>query len=337
MVPFRLSTLLATALVTGALAFPAIAADAPAKLTVVLNFIPNVEMFGPEYALHEGFFKVAGLDVTLVTAGPGINPIQMVAAGSAQIGQDAAETILIAVDKGVEVKIIGAQFQKSPIAMTCRKDSGIATPAQVVGKKVGVKVAAKNLFDLFMKKVGVDIAQVQTTPIGNADIAFVIAGRTDCQFTTFVVNEPRSIEKAGVPVNVFPIADYGLNSQANSYFVRGDFYADPANRKILSRYLAALGKAWAVFMQDPQKAARYMVDKAFVEGLDLDQQLYQADQQALFMKGPLTAEKGILWIDPAVFAQTAKNAFDAGSTSKLVDTSTVVTTEILAETTLPKF
>ncbi|HTI02444.1 MAG TPA: hypothetical protein VL752_15955, partial [Acidisoma sp.] len=42
------------------------------KLRVVLGYIPDVEMYGPEYALKEGYYKAEGLDVTLIPAGQGV-------------------------------------------------------------------------------------------------------------------------------------------------------------------------------------------------------------------------------------------------------------------------
>src|SRR5580704_7980008 len=69
------------------------------KLSVVLGYIPNVEMYGLEYALNEGLYKAEGLDVTLIPAGQGVNQVQMVAAGVVQVGIDNPEGILAAAAK----------------------------------------------------------------------------------------------------------------------------------------------------------------------------------------------------------------------------------------------
>ena len=307
------------------------------KLKLVLGYIPNVEMYGPEYALHEGLFKAAGLDVTLIPAGQGVDQVQMVAAGIADIGIANPEAILTATGRGESFKVFAGQFQVQPIAMTCRKDSGVSKPADLRGKTIGVKVNARPYFDLFLSKNGLSPDDVKTTSIGGTDISVLISGRIACEITTFAFNEPRLIEAAGVPVNVLPLGSYGLNAQADSYFVKASFYADPANRDVLVRFLRTQGQAWARFFKDPKAAAKYVIDHDFVDGLDLDQQTFQAVQMAHYMSGPLTAEKGILWLNPATWQETAANVFAAKTTPKLIDTTPILTTETLEKADMPKF
>src|ERR1700722_6485945 len=190
------------------------------KLSVVLGYIPNVEMYGLEYALHEGLYKAEGLDVTLIPAGQGVDQVQMVAAGIVQVGIDNPEGILAATAKNESFKVFAGQFQTQPIGMTGRKDSGVVKPTDLKGKTIGVKVNAEPYFRLFLAKNGLQPSDVTTTTIGPNDISVLIAGRIACEITTCAFNEPRLIEAAGVPVTVLPLGDYGLNAQADSYFVK---------------------------------------------------------------------------------------------------------------------
>jgi len=307
------------------------------KLSVVLGYIPNVEMFGLEYALHEGLYKKAGLDVTLIPAGQGVDQVQMVAAGIATIGIDNPEPLIAAAGQGEQFKVFAGQFQTQPIAMTCRKDSGVTTPADLKGKMIGVKVNAEPYFKLFLAKNGLQPSDVTTTTIGPNDISVLIAGRIACEITTFAFNEPRLIEAAGVPVTVLPLGDYGLNAQADSYFVKSAFFDKPENQAILVKFLKATGQGWVGFYKDPKAAAKYVVDHNFVDGLDIEQQTYQAEQQVKYMSSKLTAEKGILWLDPAIWAQTAENVKASGVTTTVIPTEGMLTTSILEKADMPKF
>lgn len=316
------------------------AATASAKdlkpMTVVLSYIPNVENFGALYAKANGYFEEAGLDVTLVPGGQGIDQIQMVSAGVAQLAMTEASTVIAAVDKGEELKVIAAEFQKSPTAMTCRADSGITKPSMLAGKRLGVKQSAQVYAATFLAKNGVDIKSVNITTIGNSDIATIIAGKVDCILTTFAFNEPRLIEQAGVPVTVLPVADWGFSAQSGVWVVKADFLKDAENQKMLVAYLGAEAKAWKVFFKDPAAAAKFVIDGKFNDGLDLGQQSYQAVEQAKYMTSKLTAEKGIFWVDDKTWSETTKNALDAGATSKLIDPSKIITTEILEKADVPK-
>ena len=305
------------------------------KLTVVLSYVPDVESFGPEYAFTKGFFKDEGLDVTIIPAGNGIDQVQMVAAGTADIGITSPESIIAGIDKGEAFKVFAAEFQKSPVAMTCRKDSGVEKATDLNGKRLGVKARAKPFAELFMKKNGIDASTVEQTSISNADISVLVAGRIDCMITTFAFNEPMLIEQAGVPVNVLPLGDYGLNAQTNAYFTKAGFFDDPANEETLVKYLRAEQRAWVDFFKDPKAAAKFMVDSAFVDGLDLEQQTYQAEQQVAYMTDALTKKKGIMWLNPATWAETAANAKEAGVTKEVVDTSGILSTAILEKVSAP--
>ncbi len=320
------------------LALPLAAAHAAdRKLTYVLGYIPDVEVFGAEYAATEGLFKAEGLDVKIIPAGQGIDAVQMLAAGVADVGVVSPENVLAAVDKGEKFRIFAAQFQKSPGSITCRKDSGVTTVSQLPGKRVGLKARAATLWDLFLGKNGVSPSSITITPIGANDVSTIIAGRVDCMYSSFAFNEPLLIAKAGVPVNVLQQGSYGLNSQSNSYFVTEKFYQDPANREALVKLMRAEAKAWQVFFKDPPAAAKYMLDHAFVDGLELDQQTGQANLQVEYMKSPLTAEKGLFAMNPAIYKEVAENLFAAKVTSKVVDTTPILAFDILDQAGLPKY
>lgn len=315
-----------------ALALPAlhrVSAQAPARLTVALGYAPNVEMFGPLFASRNNFFAAEGLQVTTVPASTGVDQVQMVAAGRADIGIVGPEQILAGAGRGEKFKIFAAQYQRTPVCMTARRDSGLTTPAQLPGRPIAVKIPAQTFFELFMRKNGLRPDQVTVTPIGRTDVATIIAGRVHAMITTFAFNEPRSIEMAGVPVNLMPLAQYGMNAQTNSYFVQERAFADPAKRDILVRYLRAESKAWEEYFKDPAAAARWIVNQRFIDGLDVDQQIHLAIGQADHMRSPLTASRGLMWLDPDIFKETATNLQLSGITSSVIDTDAMLSTEIL--------
>jgi NitT/TauT family transport system substrate-binding protein len=307
------------------------------RLSVVLGYIPNVEMYGPEYALHAGYYKAAGLDVTLIPAGQGVDQVQMVAAGIATIGIDNPEPILTAVGQGETFKVFAGQFQTQPIAMTCRKDSGVVVPADLKGKMIGVKVNAEPYFKLFLSKNDVPLADVKTTTVGPNDVSLLIAGRIACEITTFAFNEPLLVQQAGVPTTVLPLGQYGLNAQADSFFVKESYFDKPGNQATLVKFLHATAEGWVSFYKDPKAAANFIIDGHYVDGLDRTQQIFQAEQQVKYMKSALTAAKGILWLNPSIWDETAANLKAAGVTSTVIPTGPILTTSILAQADMPKF
>lgn len=307
-----------------------------ASLSVVMGYIPDVEDYGFEYALHQGLYAKEGLNVKLIPGGQGVDQVQEVEAGVAQVGIGAAESIITAAGKGDGLKVFGTEFQRSPVAMTCRKDSGVTTPSQLKGKTVGVKPTVGPLLSLFLKKNGLSMSDIHQVPIGASDISEIIAGKVQCEFTTFAFNEPQEIRNQGVQVNVIPLADYGLPAQEDAFFVKQSFYANAANRELLVKFLKATADGWVTMFHDPTAAAKYEVNGAFVDGLDLSQQIFQASQQVLYMKGLLTPKYGLLAVDPSVWQQTAKNLFAEKVTTSTVPTASMVTNDLVKQADLPK-
>lgn len=297
------------------------------ELAVQLNFIPNVEHYAINYATKDGLYDKQNLKVTVLPGGQGVDPVQVVAAGKALIGVSSPSAILTAYSQGIKLKAFAVEFQKDPTALTCRKDSGVKVIQDVVGKKVGLKALASDAFDVLLKKNNIDKSKLDIVPIGQSSVTEIIAGTIQCQYSTFAVNEPNSMRKNGVEPVVMLAADNGLPSQGNVYFTSADQYEK--NKDILARWVKATQAAWQNFLADPTAAAKYVVDKAFVDGLDIDQQTAQAVSQADLLSSDLTKSKGLLWLDPTLWSGTAQDIFNAKTTPTLVDPTAVLTTEIL--------
>ena len=116
-------------------AAPARAAD---RLTLQLKWVAQAQFAGYYVAQAKGYYKAAGLDVTIKPGGPDINPSQVMAGGGADVDVDWMPSALAAREKGVPLVNIAQVFQKSGLEMTCRKDSGVKSPADFKGKTLGV-------------------------------------------------------------------------------------------------------------------------------------------------------------------------------------------------------
>src|SRR5688572_24608616 len=72
------------------------------KVTVMLDWTPNTNHAGLYVALDKGWYREAGLDVTIVEPGTG-GVEQTVAAGQAQFGVSVQENVIPARAEGVPV------------------------------------------------------------------------------------------------------------------------------------------------------------------------------------------------------------------------------------------
>lgn len=148
----RLSTYVAAALMT----YGSLLAGTFAQTTkITIGYPPATDFLAVYAAKEKGMFEKHGLDATLTRLPIVTNIPPSIIAGSVHIGMTTVPVLLQAVDGGLDfVLIAGAarHTRASPfISLLARNEVKIATPADLVGKKVGVP-GINSVIDVFFRK-----------------------------------------------------------------------------------------------------------------------------------------------------------------------------------------
>jgi NitT/TauT family transport system substrate-binding protein len=122
----------------GVLAAGAAAAQANDDLTLQLKWVTQAQFAGYYVAQQNGYYEEEGLNVTIKPGGPDIAPAQVIAGGGADVVIDWMPSALASREKGVPLVNIAQPFKRSGMMLTCRKDSGISSPADFPDKTLGV-------------------------------------------------------------------------------------------------------------------------------------------------------------------------------------------------------
>ena len=109
---------------------------APFKLRVQLDWVAEPEHGGFYQALAKGYFREAGLDVTVDQGGANAFGAQKVATGQAQIGQADSTNILLAINQGVPIIQIAALFQNDPSVLMLHADNPVRRFEDLDGKTI---------------------------------------------------------------------------------------------------------------------------------------------------------------------------------------------------------
>ena len=125
------------------------------KVTLQLKWVTQAQFAGYYVAKDKGFYKEAGLDVTIKPGGPDIAPPQVIAGGGADVIVDWMPSALAAREKGVPLVNIAQPFKKSGMMLTCRAETGIKTPEDLKGRTLGVWFSGNEYpFLAWMAKLG---------------------------------------------------------------------------------------------------------------------------------------------------------------------------------------
>jgi NitT/TauT family transport system substrate-binding protein len=172
-------------------------AGAADKITFVTDFGYNGRHAYYFVALEKGYYARQNLDVQIVRGQGSADAVKQVAAGTAQIGfADTAAVILGRGNDQIPVKLVAIVYAKPPHAIYVLKESGIAKPKDLEGKKVADTAfsAVPKLFEAYAKAANIDASKV-TWLVAAADTlpGMLTTGRAD-GIGQFTVGEPLLIK-----------------------------------------------------------------------------------------------------------------------------------------------
>jgi len=246
-----------------ALAAPLTAA-APASAETNLKMVLNWKYQGPQgwffLADDRGYFKAAGLDVTLDQGNGSGAPIPLVANGTYDVGfGDINALIEFAAKKPDEAPIaIYVMYNRPPFTIAVRADSAIKTPKDLEGKTLGGAAGdgALKLFPAFCKNAKIDCSKISVTNMQpNLREQMLMQGQVDGVFG--YVNTIRfSAKLLGVDpdkqIRFINYGDYGMDLYSNAIIVSKKLAKD--NPAALRGLLAAINHGLEDTLKDPDAA-----------------------------------------------------------------------------------
>jgi NitT/TauT family transport system substrate-binding protein len=248
------------ALTAGALALPALPrrarAQAPLRpVSMTLDWIYQGPNVGFIVARDQGFYRDAGLDVT-VTSGKGSGTTaQLVASKASQFGFSDGYGVTIGISKGMAIKTIGSVFRKNPAALIVLADSGITSPKDLEGKTVAMTAGSGQFqqWPAFAKGAGIDPTKVRMVNIDPAGVGpALVSGKADA-IGGYAQGYVPAIEIRGKKqVRIFWFADYGVSVVSNGIIAHNDLLkSDP---DLVRTFVATSIKGFLYGREHPDEA-----------------------------------------------------------------------------------
>ncbi|MDK2868132.1 MAG: NitT/TauT family transport system substrate-binding protein, partial [Clostridiales bacterium] len=107
------------------------------KMTIQLKWLPQSQFMGYYMAAAKGYYEEEGIDIEILPGGSDIIPEQQVYNGVADVGVTWVSSLLKYQSQGWELKEVAQVFQKSAMLLVSKAETGITSPEDLVGKKVG--------------------------------------------------------------------------------------------------------------------------------------------------------------------------------------------------------
>ena len=246
-----------------------------------------------EFAAQKLYWKKRGLDVAISRGYGSGAACKTISAGKAMFGEASYGVMVNGVSKGLDVVAIGAKLQRSPIAISCRRDSGIKTVKDLEGKHL-VQAAASGdtvMFPGFVRAAGIDRSKIEQTIVHpSKTISTVVNKQADCTGTYYVSNA--ATLQAKVPSIHFMYADFGLQTLDLGLITRSDMIKkDP---DLVQAMVDGAMEGLKLQILDPGKALDIMIEaKPELKTVSRDLLLIHAGNTNALSLGPAVKDHGL--------------------------------------------
>ncbi|MET0322305.1 MAG: PAS domain S-box protein [Duganella sp.] len=249
------------------------------KVAIQLKWQHQFQFAGYYAAQDQGYYRDAGLDVTLIEARPGLDPVQAVTEGRAQYGVGNT-TLLLARALGQPVVALATIFQHSGAALLVRHGAD-GQPRPWAGSRIMLAPNNEEL-TVYLKKLGVRHDTVyQLAHTYNFDD--FIAGRVDA-ISYYTTQSTFVLDRSRVPYEVRSPRSIGLDFYGDTlYTTESELREHPARVEALRQ---ATLRGWQYAMAHPGAMAD-LIRARYPERRTRDQLLFEAEQMVPLLQQDL--------------------------------------------------
>jgi len=201
------------------------AALAAEKIDFVLNWKPGGDHSPYYWALKQGWYEDAGLDVSIIEGSGSGAAAKKVGVGANQMGVIDLPTALQFKGKDADLVAVMNVYANSAYGLYWQKSTGIETVKDLKGKKIGAPAfdATRQMWPAIAPRLGLEIDDVKWVSVKpSGKIAALKSGAIDA--TTHFYNVHYIYERIfGDDLGYAGLRDEGFNTYSLSVFANGEY------------------------------------------------------------------------------------------------------------------
>jgi diguanylate cyclase (GGDEF)-like protein/PAS domain S-box-containing protein len=249
-------------------------------ITLQLKWEHAFQFAGYYAALEKGYYRQAGLEVTLREAKPGQDSLFEVISGNAAYGVSNS-SLLLARKSGQPVVVLAAIFQHSPLILITAKSKTNDSIHNLTGKRLMIEPQSDELF-AFLKLSGIPLSRVTQVP-HTFNPQDLINGKVDA-ISAYITAEPYFLKRAGFDYQSHSPRSAGIDFYGDNLFTtEAELKAHPARVKA---FREASLRGWEYAMTHQAEIAD-LIHRKYNATHPSDYYLFEAEQMMNLMRPDL--------------------------------------------------
>jgi len=217
------------------------------------DWFPGAQFAGIYVALDQGFYRDAGIELTIAEFGFGQKAAELIDARPERGALGAMEGYIFLQTRAqrVDLRALAAMLQESPAGFMSLESAGITRAVDFRGKRVGVHRFADPLYRWFLTRAG--ISERETTMVfSHDDVSLVVKGELDALQGYSTEEFLRFRRLAGEAARFLSFKDLGFDSYSELLVTTPAQLARHGDA--LGRFVHATRRGWVHALENPQAA-----------------------------------------------------------------------------------
>jgi len=225
------------------------------RVTLMLDWFPNADHVPIYVARDAGFFAKHGLRTKILIPSSPNDPPKLVAVGRADFGIGYQPSVTVARSQDLPITSIGVLVEHPLSTITFLKESGIRTPIDLRGKRIGYSTAPTEiiLFEAVAESVGLKRQDYELINVSFNLTPSLLTGKVDAVVGAFRNYEINELALEGKTAGYFPVEDHGVPDYYELVFITSDATVEK-RRSVVSRFVAAMEEAIQFTKEHPEEA-----------------------------------------------------------------------------------
>lgn len=264
--------------------------SAETPVTLQLRWKHSFQFAGYYAALEKGYYREAGLDVSILEGGPGVDVVGEVVSGRAHFGINNT-SLLTHFEKGKPVLLLAPVFQHSAKALMAH--GHLQSPEDLIG--AGPIVISRTTADdtvvltAIFRQAGIPMDRLELVQETGPDVLERFVLGHFAAMPVYVSDQPFIMQNLGVSYHLLQPRQYGLDFYGDTLFTHQDLQS--SQPEVVEKFRQASLRGWKYALQHPREITQLIHKHYNSQNLSLRHLEYES-RVTLELVDPLLVEVG---------------------------------------------